>query len=59
VDQSEIVVSLFLKTDEQLAKAIEKRVCDFNHPAPSLKIGIALFFCSFLASRADMSSILA
>jgi len=46
-----VIGCLFLKTDKQLAKAIEKRVCDFNDPAPSMipRILIVLQFLLFLA----------
>ena len=33
MDQSKVVLCLFLKANKQFAETVEKRVRDFNHPA--------------------------
>ena len=59
VDQSKVVLCLFLKANEQLAETVEKRVRDFNHPASGLEVRVALYFFAILTSGTNMSGILA
>ena len=58
MDQSKVVLCLFLKANKQLAETVEKRVSDFNHPASGPEVRIALDFFALLTSGTDMGSIL-
>ena len=59
MNQSKIVLRLFLKANEQLAETVEKRVGDFNYPASGLEIRVALYFFALLTSGTNMWGILA
>ncbi len=54
LNESEIIGSFLLKADEQLAKTVEKRVCDLNDPAACMEVWIAFSFLLFLAAWSDM-----
>ena len=43
MDQSKVVLCLFLKANEQFAETVEKRVSDFNHPASGLEVRVTLY----------------
>lgn len=58
MDQSKVVLRLLLKTNEQLAETIEKRVSDFNHSASGLEVRITLYFFALLTAGTDMGGIL-
>lgn len=42
LNQGQIIGGFFLKTNEQFAKAVKKRVCELNDPAACMEIRIAL-----------------
>lgn len=42
MEKGKVIGSLFLKADQQFAEAVEKGVRDFDHPASSLEVRIAL-----------------
>ena len=58
IDQSKIVMHLLLKSNEQLAETVEKRVSDFNHPTSGLEGRVALYFFALLTSGTNMGGIL-
>ena len=44
MNQAEIIISLFFKTNQQLAETIKKRVCCFHNSPAGFKCGIAFDF---------------
>ena len=57
MNEGQIIGSFLFKTNQKLAKAIEKRVRDFNNPTAGMKFWIALQFLLFLATGSDMGRI--
>ncbi len=54
MDECQVICSFLLKTDQQLAKTIEKRVRDLNDPAMGMEIRITFQFLHFLAAWPNM-----
>ena len=58
MDESKVVLRFLLKANKQLAETVEKRVCNFNHPASGLEVRVALYFFALLTSGTNMGGIL-
>lgn len=58
MNQREIVLRFLFKANKQLAKTVKKGMSDFDHPASSLEVRIALDFFAFLTSGTDMGSVM-
>lgn len=59
MDQSKIVLCLFLKADEQFAETVEKRMRNFDYPAFGLEVRVTLYFFALLTSGTNMGGVLA
>jgi len=57
MDESKVVDGFFLKTNQELTKAIEKRVCDFNNPTAGFEVRITFQFLLFLTPRPNVGRI--
>ena len=52
-----IIFRFFLKTNQQLAEAVELRMATLNHPAVGLETRIAFNFRPFFLTRTDVRDI--
>src|SRR5436305_14216398 len=54
--KSQIVLRLFIPSDQQTAKAVHPGMCSLHHPTTSLETGLTLDGLGFFSTLADVGS---
>ncbi len=57
VNQTKIIISLFLETNQKFTETIEKRVCHFHNPTTSFKGRVVFNFLFLITARPYICSI--